>query len=285
MRLAFCKMEGTGNDFVFIDDRDGAHRGREAELARQLCPRRSSVGADGVIFVRRPQDGSGCAAEMAYFNADGSYSGMCGNGLRCTALFVRERWGLDATSLRLLVDAKPRLAEIQQTEPRTALVTVELGVPELEVDKVPALVPGPRHIGVPLELAPGFAPECTLLSMGNPHCVMWTQDLPAEAVHALGPVVENHPLFPERVNAGFARMEAGQVVLRVWERGSGETLACGSGAAAAAVSAILTGRAVPQQPVIVRALGGELIVNWPGEGKSALLSGRARLVYDGTVEV
>jgi len=285
MKLAFSKMEGAGNDFVVIDDREGALAGREEELAQKLCPRRTSVGADGLIFVRTAAAELECDGEMDYYNADGSYSGMCGNGIRCTALFLRERWNVESADLRIAVAGQPRLVQLQPDEPGTAIVTVELGVPRFEVEDVPALVPGPRHIGKPLLLAEEFAPPCTLLSLGNPHCVMWVEELCDDLVRLLGPEVENHPLFPERINAGFAVMRGGVVELRVWERGCGETMACGSGAAAAAVSAVMTGRAEAGSSVNVRMPGGELIVNWQGEGQSALLTGRARFVYDGTVEV
>jgi diaminopimelate epimerase len=285
MKLAFSKMEGAGNDFVFIDDREGALKGREEELALKLCPRRTSVGADGIIFVRTAPAELECDGEMAYYNADGSYSGMCGNGLRCTALFLRDRWGVESADMRIAVDGRPHLVQLHPDEPGSAIVTVELGVPQFEVEDVPALVPGPRHIGKPLQLAEDFAPGCTLLSLGNPHCVMWVEELSDELVRILGPEVERHPLFPERVNAGFAVMRGGAIELRVWERGCGETMACGSGAAAAAVSAVMTGRAELGGSVNVRVPGGDLIVNWQGEGLSALLTGRARFVFDGTVEV
>jgi len=285
MKLAFTKMEGTGNDFVVIDDRDGRYAGREADLATRLCPRHTAIGADGIIFVRNPPDGSDCVVEMAYFNADGSYSGMCGNGLRCTALFAAKCLSITGEEMHIFADGEPHLTHIKASGEQMAVVGVAMGEPVFEVERIPADVEGPRHIGNPLQLAEDFIAECTLLSMGNPHCVMWVDELSDALVERIGPQVETSPLFPERVNAGFALKRGDQIELRVWERGCGETMACGSGACAAAISATLTGRAEKGRSVGVRMLGGTLFVRLDGEGNPAVLTGPASIVYEGTIEL
>jgi len=285
MKLHFTKMEGTGNDFIVVDDSDSRYVGREEDLATRLCPRSTAIGADGIIFVRNPPDGSNCVVEMAYYNADGSYSGMCGNGLRCTALFAVKCLGVTGEEMHVYADGETHLAMIKASGERTAVVGVGMGEPVFEVERVPAGVEGPRHIGKPLQLAEDFIAECTLLSIGNPHCVMWVDELSDDLLERIGPQVETSPLFPERVNAGFALKRGDQIELRVWERGCGETMACGSGACAAAISAMLTGRAEKGRNTAVRMLGGMLYVRWDGEGTPVVLTGPASIVYEGTVEV
>ena len=285
MKLHFTKMEGTGNDFIVVDDRDGRHAGREADLATKLCPRHTAIGADGIIFVRNPPGGSGCVVEMVYYNADGSYSGMCGNGLRCTALFAAKCLGITGEDMHVFADGEQHLTHIKASGEASAVVGVAMGEPVFEAELVPADVEGPRHIGKPLQLAEDFIAECTLLSMGNPHCVIWVDELSDDLLDRIGPQVETSPLFPKRVNAGFALKRGDQIELRVWERGCGETMACGSGACAAAISAMLTGRAEKGRNVGVRMLGGTLFVRWDGEGNPAVLTGPAAIVYEGTIEV
>jgi diaminopimelate epimerase len=289
LKIPFTKMEATANDFVVIDDRENVFAGRECELGQRLCERRTGIGADGIIFVRKPPVNVDAAAEMAYYNADGGYAGMCGNGLRCTALYVSRLQGSPAKEIVISVNGRPHTASIKTPEgareDKVALVIVGMGVPDLDVESLPSLVAGPQHIGRPLQLADGFIAECTLVSMGNPHCVMWLEKVSDELVSEMGPMVERSQLFPEGVNAGFARMAGKEIDLRVWERGCGETMACGSGACAAVVSAVLTGRAKKGQVVTVHMRGGQLIVAWPGEGMECTLGGPARVVFEGTVEV
>ena len=289
LRIPFTKMEGASNDFVVIDDREDVFVGREEDLAQRLCDRRNGIGADGIIFVRKPPEGADCTAEMVYYNADGSFAGMCGNGLRCTALFVSRWLENQPESLNICAGGVPHLSYMKYIPGSTArdeaVVGVDIAVPELEVEFIPANVAGPQFIGRPLQLAPNFTAECTLVSMGNPHCVMWLEDISDELVSEIGPKVEHSPLFPEGVNVGFSRMAGNQIELRVWERGCGETLACGSGACAAVVSAMLTGRIPYDQPVTVRMRGGMLYVGWAGEGHKCILTGPARIVFEGKIGV
>jgi diaminopimelate epimerase len=283
--IQFVKLEGAGNDFVFLDDRDGSFDGRKRELAQKLSPRHTAIGADGVIFIRIPPPETGCVVEMVYHNADGSYAGMCGNGIRCTALYALEKMGVAETKMHVLVDGEPRELDILKHTPGFLTAKADMGMPVLDTELIPANVEGPQHIGKPLALAEGFAPECTLVSMGNPHCTMWLNSFDDALVNRIGPLVERHPFFPQRVNAGFARMEGGDIVLRVWERGVGETAACGSGACAAMVSAVLTGRAPAGKDVNVRLPGGTLILNWGGDDHSVFMTGPARIAFEGTVDV
>ncbi len=289
LRIPFTKMEGASNDFVVIDDREDIFAGREAELARRLCDRRNGIGADGIIFVRKPPEGTDCTAQMDYYNADGSYAGMCGNGLRCTALYVSRWLENQPDSLSICVGGEPHSARLKfvpgLSGREQAIVVVEIAVPELDVELIPANVAGPQHIGRPLQLADNFIAECTLVSMGNPHCVMWLDDISDELVAEMGRKIERSPLFPDGVNAGFARMVGNQIELRVWERGCGETMACGSGACAAVVSAVLTGRVKRSDYTNVRMRGGELYVTWTSDDAPCYLSGPATIVFEGKIGV
>lgn len=290
MSLQFTKMQGTGNDFVVIDDREGDCVGREAELARAVSPRRTSVGADGVIFVRKPEL-AGCDLKMVYHNADGSYAGMCGNGIRCVAWYSFRRIAPGTAKLSIQVGENAHQVQVEASaDGRTGLVSVDMGVPRLTLAEVPAElqdVPADaRWVGKELRLLPDFAPVCTLLSMGNPHCVMWMGELTDELVLGRGRQIESLPLFPERVNADFVRLaDKHRIELRVWERGVGETMACGSGACAAVVAGILVGKLPAGEGITVQLPGGELVASWGGEGKPAMMRGPVTLVFDGEFEL
>jgi len=286
MRLRFTKMQATGNDFVVIDDREGAHVGHESELARAMCRRRTAIGADGIIFIRKPELG-GCKLKMVYHNADGSYSGMCGNGIRCVAWYGFLRLLRDKDEFSIQVGESAHQVRVEPSgDARTGWVTVNMGVPALEVRRIPAAIEGvsphERWVEEKLDFAPGLASVCTLLSMGNPHCVIWVDELADELVHDLGPRIETSPAFPERVNASFARLIGeDRLQLRVWERGVGETMSCGSGACAAVAAGILAGKLRAGEEIRVELPGGELFVNWEGEGKPVWMRGPATLVYEG----
>ena len=283
-------MQGTGNDFVVVDDREGKCFGREAELARAMSPRRTSVGADGIIFIRQPEL-AGCDLKMVYHNADGSYAGMCGNGIRCAAWYCFRRIAPGKKMLKIQVGESAHQVQVEAGDNgRTGVVSVDMGVPRLALAEVPAEIEGvpadARWVGKELPLLPDFAPACTLLSMGNPHCVMWMEELTDELVRERGRQIESLPLFPERTNVDFARLaDNHRIELRVWERGVGETMACGSGACAAVVAGVLTGKLAAGEEVTVQLPGGDLIVTWDGEGKPVMLSGAATLVYEGEFDL
>ncbi len=359
MLVTFAKMHGAGNDFVVIDDRKEGLRGREAELARKLCRRRFSIGADGLIILRESKH-KDCHIAMQYYNADGSYSGMCGNGLRCVAWYyaakvavsnekekrsessgradTREsklkatqesseegisggfdrqthntRSGItsffahlfpsyEGLSARLPMeviveaDDEARRTEVMRiTGSVEAEVRVDMGAPRLALGDIPATIPdtSPRQrwINKPLGLLSDFRPYCTLVSMGNPHCVIFVDEgeLTDEIVLSKGASIQAlTELFPQRINVEFAKIteQGRRVKLRVYERGVGETLACASGACATVVAGILSGRLAPHEEIKVELAGGTFTVSWEAEDESSvILTGNAVIVYEGMVAV
>lgn len=301
MNLNFTKMQGAGNDFIVIDDRDGALAGQEKRLSKLLCHRRYSVGADGVIFIRKASLPN-CDIEMHYVNADGSYAGMCGNGIRCTAWYFFRRIDDSRKELNIEVAREARPVIIQPTEDRrTAFVTTNMRTPSLKLADIPANIEGTlgwdEWIDKELELVVGFSPKCTLVSMGNPHCVIFLDEGEIDDALVLGKgreIERNVSLFPERVNVEFAKVFKPEqaledlsytVKVRVWERGVGETWACASGASAVVVAGVLTDRLPAYRDVLVNMLGGTLTVRWDGRGTPVILRGEAKFSFEGTVEV
>jgi diaminopimelate epimerase len=287
MKLRFTKMHGAGNDFVVIDAISQAID-FSTEQWRHLGDRRFGVGADQILVVERPTDPS-CDFRYRIFNGDGSEVEQCGNGSRAFVRFVSEKGLTTKRSIRVQTMAgiiEPRLED-------DGSVTVDMGAPKLE----PALVPF-DHAGLagvseghdtlwPLEVRQGIVETTVLVSvvsMGNPHAVQVVDDADTAPVAELGPQVEHHPRFPKRVNAGFMQLvDRHHIKLRVYERGAGETLACGTGACAAVVAGIRRG--LLDSPVRVSARGGELSIAWDGEGKPVYLSGPAVTVYEGEIEL
>jgi len=287
MKLKFTKMHGAGNDFVVID---AIHQDIDFSSAqwRQLGDRRFGVGADQILVVERPTQ-AGCDFRYRIFNSDGGEVEQCGNGSRAFVRFVSEKGLTDKRSIRVQTMAgiiEPRLED-------DGSVTVDMGAPVLEPAAVPfdssglAGQPEGRDTLWPLDLRLDDAGHTVLVSavsMGNPHAVQVVGDVDTAPVAELGPQIERHPRFPKRVNAGFMQVvERGHVRLRVYERGAGETLACGTGACAAVVAGIRRG--LLDSPVRVSARGGELSIAWAGEGQPVYLSGPAVTVFEGEIAI
>jgi len=287
MKLKFTKMHGAGNDFVVID---AIHQDIDFSSAqwRQLGDRRFGVGADQILVVERPTQ-AGCDFRYRIFNSDGGEVEQCGNGSRAFVRFVSEKGLTDKRSIRVQTMAgiiEPRLED-------DGSVTVDMGAPVLEPAAVPfdssglAGQPEGRDTLWPLDLRLDNAGHTVLVSavsMGNPHAVQVVDDVDTAPVAELGPQIERHPRFPKRVNAGFMQVvERGHVRLRVYERGAGETLACGTGACAAVVAGIRRG--LLDSPVRVLARGGELSIAWAGEGQPVYLSGPAVTVFEGEIAI
>ena len=288
MRLRFTKMQGAGNDFVVLDATHGPIE-LSADQVRRLADRRFGVGADQVLLVER-SDRPDVDFRYRIFNASGGEVEHCGNGARCFLRFVRERGLTDKPRVR--VQTLNRVIELhQQPDGR---VTVDMGAPEFEPARVPFDAGGlrPRRLLSLdlwlLELAPampgGPARTCEVgvVSMGNPHAVQRVDDVDTTPVAELGPLVEGHRRFPQRVNAGFLQvLSPDQARLRVFERGAGETLACGTGACAAVAVGIRAGWLGPRVDVHTR--GGRLTIEWAGEGSPMQMSGPAEFVFEGEI--
>lgn len=275
MRLSFTKMQGTGNDFVVIDAtraRFSPHPG----LLRRLTDRRFGVGCDQVLVV---ETASTADVDFNYriFNADGSEVGQCGNGSRCLAQFVAESGLSDKPRLRV----RTSTAVLELERLTNGQVKVNMGVPRLEPAQIPFKAPE-RQWRYELEVG-GQTITFGTVSMGNPHLVTRVANVDQAPIERLGPQLESHPAFPERVNVGFMQSLArDRIRLRVFERGAGETLACGSGACAAAVVGRLWGEL--DCDVIVEVRGGELRIAWQGEGHPVWMTGPAATVFRGELE-
>ena len=275
--MRFVKLEGIGNDFVCVDCFQQPAPPDPSRLAVAVCRRRFGIGADGLILML-PADGAD--ARMQIFNADGSEAEMCGNGIRCVAKYLYERGIVSQERMRILtgrgvleITVRPdRLGRVDR-------VRVEMGTPVFEPVEIPTTLPGTPPLNVPLSVAEQPF-RVHVVSMGNPHCVVFV-DEPVEevAVERYGPLLERAAVFPKRTNVEFVQVcSEERLKVRVWERGCGETLACGTGACAVAVVAQLTGRAGRQ--VQVELPGGRLELEWNGAGP-VYMTGPAREVYEG----
>jgi diaminopimelate epimerase len=274
--MEFFKYHGTGNDFVLLDGRSGGPFLSTREIIG-ICDRHTGVGADGVIFACEP--GGGADAAMRIYNADGSEAEMCGNGIRCLARYLYERLGLRKEGMLIETRAGVRALGLFLGGDGISGIEVDMGLPELVSDDLPPPDDPSRPGEVTVRTEDGSELAAFCVSMGNPHCVIFVADAGEAPVGSLGPAVEKHPLFRARTNVEFAEVvDAHHMLLRVWERGVGETQACGTGACAATVAAIHTGRC--ESPVDVRLPGGTLGIRVDGSGH-LLMTGPAVEVFHG----
>jgi diaminopimelate epimerase len=277
--IGFWKYEATGNDFVMLLDLDDELRLGPAEAAA-CCDRRLGVGADGTIRVTRSAGGG---LEMDYRNADGSVAKTCGNGIRCVARFAHDRGLVEASEFDVMTGAGSSRVRLHLDGGVARSVTVDMGVPGFAKSAIPMRGPAwETFLTEPLDLGGGITLKASALSMGNPHLVLFVDD-PPERFHVghIGARLEHHDLFPEGTNVEFAHVVGDSIEARVWERGSGETMACGSGACAVAVAANEAGL-VPATTT-VRFPGGQLEVERTATGE-VLLTGPAEPVFEGTVD-
>ncbi len=276
MKLRFTKMQGLGNDFVVLDA-VSERIDMTPSLARRLADRHFGVGCDQVLIVERA---SSPEVDFRYriFNADGGEVSQCGNGARCFARFVRDKGLTDKNEIRV----QTRSGVIVPRLEANGEVTVDMGPPVFGPARIPFDSSSDALIQ-PLEVG-GRTVHITAVSMGNPHAVQVVEDVERAPVTSEGPAIENHPRFPERVNAGYVQvLDRHHLRLRVWERGAGETLACGTGACAAAVACMRRGLA--DSPVRVSTRGGDLTIRWDGEDNPVLMTGPAVAVFDGEIDL
>ena len=280
MKLRFAKYHGIGNDFVMLADPDDALT-LTPELVRELADRRFGIGGDGVIRVAPGKDGA--ELFMDYVNSDGSIGEMCGNGIRCLALFAREEGLTNSDELKVETRAGIKVVSAEGDG-----VRVDMGAPIFTAREIPVISGDQDPLHLKVQPGPGFDEvELLCLSMGNPHAVMFVDDPATSPVLTLGPALETASEFPNKTNVEFARVDSPtHVTMRVWERGAGETLACGTGACAVAVAARLVGGT--EEEVTVSLPGGDLLVEWSGSlDKEApvFMTGPAVRVFDGEIDL
>ena len=273
--MKFYKMHGLGNDFIFV-------QGKKDDLppAVAWCDRRFGIGADGVIVYGKDEE---CDLFMRIYNSDGSEAMMCGNATRCLGKLAYETGLCRKEEITLQTPGGIKVLELTVQGETVTQVRVNMGVPSLECSAVPVLFEGDRMVEQPMTVD-GRMVHATAVSMGNPHCVIFSKGINALNLQSLGPRYEHNPIFPERVNTEWAEiMPDGSIQMRVYERGAGETPACGTGACAVFVAARLTHR-VEKETGTVHLLGGDLQMKWGGEGQPVWMEGPAALVYTGEME-
>ena len=274
--MRFTKMQGLGNDYVYVNCFE-EKIDNPPELARRISDRHFGVGSDGLIMIN-PSDKADFEMEM--YNADGSRGEMCGNGIRCVAKYVYDHGLTDKTDISVETLGGIKYLELTVEDGKVKTVKVDMGKPELEPQKIPVKADGGKAVDEPIRIG-GEEYRMTCVSMGNPHAVVFVgcdvKDFPLEEI---GPKFENHERFPNRVNTEFVRViDRHTAEMRVWERGSGETLACGTGACAVAVACVLNG--LTEDEVTVRLLGGDLQIRWDREKDTVYMTGPAEAVFDG----
>jgi diaminopimelate epimerase len=278
MEIEFTKYHGLGNDFILIDNRADTQPIITSEQAVQLCDRHFGIGADGVIFALPGEDGTDYT--MRIFNSDGSEPEMCGNGIRCLAQFIADLEGADAKpEYRIHTLAGVIIPKIEGE----GKVRVDMGMPQLLAEQIPTTLAEAKQkaIAVPLQAAEQSW-EVTCVSMGNPHCITFVEDVAAIPLEAIGPQFEHHPAFPQRTNTEFIQVvRPDYLKMRVWERGAGVTLACGTGACAAVVAGVLTGKSDARATVELP--GGCLEIEWSQQDQRVYMTGPAERVFRGKI--
>lgn len=281
--LKFTKMHGCGNDYIYIDGaRERIPAEQKPEIVRRLSDRHFGIGGDGVIFIN-PSDQADFEMEM--YNMDGTRAEMCGNGIRCVAKYVYDKGLTDQTKISVISAGKIKYLDLQVENGMVSTVKVNMGEPILKACEIPVLAENEQGevIADPIEVE-GKTYQMTCVSMGNPHAVVFVDDVQNFPLEQIGPKFENHPRFPKRVNAEFVKvLDQENVEMRVWERGTGETLACGTGACATVVACILNG--LTKDTVTVKLLGGTLQVQWDKAENRVYMTGPATTVFEGEVEI
>ena len=277
--MKFTKMHGIGNDYVYVnclqenvEDPSGT--------ARKVSDRHFGIGSDGLILIKPSKKAD---FEMEMYNADGSRGAMCGNGIRCVAKYVYDYGLTDKTSISVETGSGIKYLDLTVENNKVTMVKVDMGEPDLEADHIPIIAQTERVIDEPIEVE-GKTWRITGVSMGNPHGVVFLDDIDSLAIEKIGPAFENHARFPDRINTEFVQLDNRRHVrMRVWERGSGETLACGTGACAVAVACVLNG--LTEREVTVSLLGGDLEICWDEKDGHVYMTGPATVVFDGEIEL
>lgn len=277
--MKFTKMHGLGNDYVYVNCFEEKIDNPPA-VARFVSDRHFGIGSDGLIMINPSKTAD---FEMEMYNADGSRGEMCGNGIRCVAKYVYDYGLTDKTQISVETLGGIKYLDLTVEDGKVSLVKVDMGKPELEADLIPIISEREQVIDEPIEVD-GKEYHMTGVSMGNPHAVIYVDDVKGLDMEKIGPKFENHERFPKRINTEFVHCIDRQTVeMRVWERGSGETLACGTGACAVAVSSILNN--LTDTRVTVKLLGGDLQIEWDREKDRVFMTGPATVVFDGVIDI
>jgi diaminopimelate epimerase len=274
--MKFTKMHGIGNDYVYVSTFDQKPPADPARLAVAVSDRHFGIGADGLILIGPSERAD---ARMRMYNADGSESEMCGNGVRCVAKYIHDH-GI-ARKSRVTVETGRGILtlDLEVEGGKARRVRVNMGAPILQGSDIPTTLPGDPPVGVHLQVY-GNRLAVTAVSMGNPHAVVYVDDVERVALETVGPMIERHPAFPRRVNAHFVEvLGPSEVRMRTWERGSGITLACGTGACAVCVAGVLTGKT--GRTVLAHLPGGDLELEWPEDDGPVFMTGPATEVFTG----
>ena len=278
-KIKFTKMHGCGNDYVYVDCTKEMLDNPE-KVSEYVSDRHFGIGSDGLILI--------CSSDVADFrmkmyNADGSEGNMCGNGVRCIAKYVYDKGLTDKTNIALETKSGIKYLELTVEEGKVASVKVNMGAPILKPADIPVKSDKDLFIDEKLEVA-GRDYKVTCVSMGNPHAVTFVEDTASLEIEKIGPEFENHPAFPDRVNTEFVQIiSRKEVNMRVWERGSGETLACGTGTCATVVACVLNDKT--DDEVLVHLLGGDLLIKYDRENDTVWMTGPAAIVFEGEIEL
>ena len=276
--LKFLKMEGIGNDYVYFD---GINQNvpTDETFIKKVSNRHIGIGSDGVIIILPSET---CDFRMRMFNLDGSEGKMCGNGIRCVGKYMYDYGLTDKEAISVETLAGIKYLQFFIENGKVAKVKVDMGSPILTPAEIPVAAEGERAVDEPI-VVDGTEYRMTCISMGNPHAIVYVDDVKNLPIEKIGPSFEKHERFPNRVNTEFVKvLDRNTVEMRVWERGSGETLACGTGACATAVACILNG--LTEEKVTVKLLGGDLEIEWDREKNKVFMTGPAKVVFDGVWE-
>lgn len=277
--MKFTKMQGLGNDYVYVNCFKETIE-NPPEMAKKVSNRNFGIGSDGLIMIN-PSDVADFEMEM--YNADGSRSEMCGNGIRCVGKYVYDYGLTEKEHISVETLAGIKYLDLTVEDGKVKLVKVDMGSPELVPENIPIVADGNRVIDEPINVN-GTEYRMTGVSMGNPHAVVYVEDVKGLDIETIGPAFENHERFPNRVNTEFVKvLDRNTVEMCVWERGSGETMACGTGACAVAVACILNG--FTEDKVTVKLLGGDLQIEWDKEADKIYMTGPAEVSFDGEINL
>lgn len=281
MKIKFTKMHGCGNDYVYVNCMDKV-LDNPCEVSRYVSDRHFGIGSDGLILIC-PSDVADF--KMAMYNADGSEGKMCGNGVRCIAKYVYENGLAVKDEITLETKSGIKKLELSVEDGKAALVKVDMGAPVLKPSEIPVIADESMETFIDQAVdVDGTEFRVTCVSMGNPHAVVFVDYTDSFETGKYGPLLEEHPLFPDRINAEFVQViNRNEINMRVWERGSGETLACGTGTCAAVVACVLNGRT--DDEVTVHLLGGDLFIKYDRENNTVWMTGPAETVFEGEIDI